>query len=260
MSSGGRTEAQPVRSRVQTTRGKSRAGLRILIPGYAQWSWRQPERAAVLFGSFTMATGVGVFSWGTPLSLLLLVFAFGTHVVSAVDVLRQSAFPGFGRWMPLLSASGGLALGVYAPTVLVATLVAWPARDGVAGTDGYLVNYWAYQGREPRDGDWVWLQSSPWGNDTHVGRVIARAGQEVAWTRSRLHVDGKRVRPDTSLRLTSTPADLTFVVPSGHALMAPGTRTPRHPGSGRLVLVPTTQVAGRAWARMYPLWERQQLH
>ncbi|AGA30543.1 S26 family signal peptidase [Singulisphaera acidiphila] len=259
MDSDGRTGERGVRSGAQELRGKSRAGLKILIPGYVQWTWRQRERAAVIFGSFAMAMGVGVFSWGTWLSLALLAFAFGTHVVSAVDILRQSAFPGFGRWMPLLSASGGLALGVYAPAVLVATLVAWPAMDGVSGKDGYLVNYWAFRARAPRDGDWVWLQFSPWG-DTHVGRVVARAGQEVEWSRNRLHVDGQRVRPDAALRLSSTPDELAFVVPSGHVLMTPDARSHRRPGSDRLVLVPNDQVAGRAWARMYPLWDRQPLH
>src|SRR5262245_14529831 len=82
-------------------RARRRAGLRILVPGYAQWSWRQRERAAVLFGSFAMALIVATFCWGTRTGLAILAFAFGTHVVSVVDVVRQSAFPGFGRWAPL---------------------------------------------------------------------------------------------------------------------------------------------------------------
>ena len=41
------------------------AGLRILVPGYAQWSWRQRERALVFFGSFAAALLVGLFAWGT---------------------------------------------------------------------------------------------------------------------------------------------------------------------------------------------------
>ncbi|SIO11936.1 hypothetical protein SAMN05444166_2550 [Singulisphaera sp. GP187] len=258
MGSGGRTGVREVRPGAHEPRGTSRAGLKILIPGYVQWTWRQRERAAVFFGSFAMAMGVGVFSWGTRMGLALLAFAFGTHVVSAVDVLRQSAFPGFGRWMPLLSASGGLALGVYTPTVLLATLVAWPAMDGVSGVDGYLVNYWAFRAQAPRDGDWVWLRFSPWG-DTHVGRVVARAGEEVEWSRNRLRVAGKQVRDVASLRFTSTPDELAFVVPSGHVLMTPNAGSHRRPGTGGLVLVPNEQVAGRAWARMYPLWERQTL-
>jgi hypothetical protein len=258
MNSGGRTGEREVLFGALELRGKPRAGVRILVPGYVQWTWRQRERAAVLFGSFSMAMGVGVFSWGTRMGLALLFFAFGTHVVSAVDVLRQSAFPGFGRWMPLLSASGGLALGVYAPTLFLATLVAWPAMDGVAGMDGYLVNFWAFRTQEPRDGDWVWLRLSPWG-ETHVGQVVARAGQEVEWSMNHLRVDGKRIRPGSSLRLPSPPDELAFVVPAGHVLMTPDARSHCHQGTEDLVLVPNSEVAGRAWVRMYPLWERQTL-
>src|SRR5438477_4641868 len=82
-----------------------RAGLRILFPGAAQWSWRQRERAAVFFGSFATALVVGLFTWGTKTSVAILVFAFGMHVASAADAIRQGAFPGFGRWVPTVSAS-----------------------------------------------------------------------------------------------------------------------------------------------------------
>lgn len=57
MDSDGRTGERGVRSGAQELRGKSRAGLKILIPGYVQWTWRQRERAAVIFGSFAMAMG-----------------------------------------------------------------------------------------------------------------------------------------------------------------------------------------------------------
>lgn len=261
MNSGDRTGEHEVRSGSLGFGERSRAGVKILIPGYVQWTWRQRERAAVLFGSFSVAIGVGVFSWGTRMGLALLAFAFGTHVVSAVDVLRQSAFPGFGRWVPLLSASGGLAVGVYGPTLFLASLIAWPAVDGVAGMDGYLVNFWAFRTTEPSDGDWVWLRLSPWG-DTHVGRVVARAGQEVEWSKNRLRVDGKQVGPGPALRPSTTPDEVAFVVPAGHVLMTPNARArpQRREALEELVLVPRTQVAGRAWVRMYPLWERQTLH
>lgn len=260
MDSGVRAGEGEVRAGVNEREGKSRAGFRILIPGYVQWTWRQRERAAVLFGSFSVAMGVGVFAWGSRLGLALLAFAFGAHVASAVDVLRQSAFPGFGRWVPLLSASGGLAFGVYGPTLLIASLIAWPAIDGVAGMDGYLVNFWAFQKREPGVGDWVWLNRSPW-EVTHVGQVVARAGQEVEWNHDRLRVDGAMARPSVASRLPSSPVELTFVVPDGHLLMRPDAKSPQ-PRSlqfDELALVPDTQVAGRAWVRMYPLWERRTL-
>lgn len=237
-------------------RWKSPAGLRVLIPGYVQWSWRQRERAAILFGSFTAAVTVAVFAWGTRMGLAVLVFAFGTHVISVVDALRQTAFPGFGRWMPLVSASGGLALGVYVPSLLVASVVAWPARDGrFSEPEGYLVNCWAYHERPPSQGDWIWLRSSP-GGVPRIGRVVAGAGQEVEWSKNRLTIHGSKRNLGSPFRSASPPEELAFVVPEGHVLIDPQARSSQGSMNG-LVLVPREQVAGRAWARMYPLWERE---
>ena len=117
-------------ARSDVVAGRPRAGLKVLVPGYAQWSWRQRERGLVLFGSFAAALAVGGFAWGTRTGLAVLAFAFGTHVVSVVDVIRQSAFPGFGRWVPLFSASTGLGVAMYAPALALASLVAWPAYRG----------------------------------------------------------------------------------------------------------------------------------
>ncbi len=235
------------------------AGLKILVPGYAQWSWRQKERGLVLFGSFAMALGVAAFAWGTALGLVVLAFAFGTHVASAVDVIRQGSFPGFGRWMPLVSASGGLAVGVYAPALGVATLLAWPAMPGAAAPDGYLVNRWAFRDRAPGRGEWVWLRSSPWG-DLRVGRVVAGAGQEVEWSGQRVRVDGRFGAPPAHpFRSSWTPEEMAFTVPEGHVLV--NLEAGRRPGDGAggTVLIPHDQVVGRAWARLYPLSSRELL-
>src|SRR5437762_10338347 len=84
------------------------AGFRVLVPGAAQWCWGQRERAAVLFGSFAAGVISSAFAWGTVTGLAMLGFAFLTHVASTVDVVRQSAFPGPGRWATLAGVSGGL--------------------------------------------------------------------------------------------------------------------------------------------------------
>lgn len=71
----------------------------------------------------------------------------------------------------------------------------------------------------------------------------------------------KGARPlvlDTSVVIDG-PQELSFVVPEGHVLVDPDARSDVRPSNG-LVLVPREQIAGRAWARMYPLWERQILH
>ncbi len=239
-------------------RGRSRAGLKILIPGYPQWSWDQRARALVLFGSYLVALGVGLFSWGTPIGLVVLAFAYGTHVVSAADIIRQEAFPGFGRWVPMVSTSGGLGLGLYGPALALASLVAWPGMGDGLARDGYLVNCRAYGKSPPEHGDWVWLRSSPWG-EGRLGRIVAGPGQEVEWSDQQLWVEGELLSPGVSWLPGQFPADLVLIVPGDHALIAPVA-----PGSARTVpgppvLVPCGEILGRAWARYYPIRERQLL-
>jgi hypothetical protein len=147
------------RGRVESVVSEKRpAGLRVLVPGYAQWRWRQRERALVLFGSFVASLGVGVFVWGTRASFLILLFAFGTHVVSVADVIRQSAFPGYGRLVPMVSASAGLGFGCYAPAAALAMVYAWPGFGGERASDGYLINRGAYWSSPPATGETAWAR------------------------------------------------------------------------------------------------------
>ncbi len=232
------------------------AGLKILIPGYPQWSWHQRERALVLFGSYLVAVGVGLFSWGTPVGLLVLAFAYGTHVASATDVIRQQAFPGFGRWIPMLSTSGGLGLGLYGPALALASVFAWPGMGDGQAREGYLVNRRAYGITFPQCGDWVWLQSSPW-SEGRLGRVLAGPGREVEWADEELWVDGERLSPRLSWAPQRVPDDLVLTVPRDHALIAPLSPGSARSVPGSPVLVPCGQIIGRAWARFYPIRERQ---
>src|SRR5687768_17062811 len=90
------------------------AGPRVVVPGWAQWAWGEPERARVYFGTWAASLAMAVFAWGTRLSVALVVLAFVTHVAAAADAVRRGAFPGFGRWVPLFSALAGLGLVAYA--------------------------------------------------------------------------------------------------------------------------------------------------
>ncbi len=236
-------------------RVRSQVGWRILVPGWAQWSWRQPERAFVLFGSFVASLVMGAFAWGSWVSVVVLAFAFLTHVVSSVDVLRQAAFPGFGRWMPVISISGGLAVGIYGPLLGMTALVAWPVQQEGSAGDGYLVNCWAYRHRDPERGDCVWLRLSPW-SEPKIGRVVAEAGDEVEWSKQRFRVNGTALDRGLPFRSHEPPDDLAYKVPEGHLLVLPDALNPRAESSRSLVLVANAQVHGRAWARLYPVWER----
>lgn len=237
---------------------QSPAGLGILIPGYAQWRWKQRERALVLFGSFAAALLVGAFAWGTATGAVVLTFAFAAHVLSVVDVFRQSAFPGFGRWMPVASASGGLALVVYAPVLGFATMLAWPVAGVGGGGDGYLVNCRAYRDREPGRGECVWVRNAV-GSNPRVGRVVAGPGEEVRWNGRQLWVDGRPLSLEFLFPAASAPDELTFAVPEGHVLISCAMTYGSGSSSGSLALVARDDVKGRAWAQFYPLWNRRVL-
>jgi hypothetical protein len=233
--------------------------LRILVPGYPQWAWQQRGRGLVLFGSYVAALGVGLFCWGTPAGFVLLAFAYGTHVASATDVIRQQAFPGFGRWVPMVSSGGGLGLGFYGPALVLASLIAWPARGDGPARDGYLVDCRAYATVVPRHADWVWFRS-PLGPKERLGRVLAGPGQEVEWSDGVFRLDGKRLPTRHVLWPVPPNADdLILRVPADHVLILPGTPGPARSAAESPILVRRSEVLGRAWARLYPIRERQLL-
>ena len=231
------------------------AGLRALLPGYAQWSWGQRERGLVLFGGFASASVSAAFAWGSPLGAVLLVFAFGTHLVSIVDALRQSTFPAAGRWAHWLTAGFWLGLTIYAPVLAVTSVVAWPGVGVGSTADGYLVNCWAYLSREPERGEWVWFHSTPSG-DPRLGRVVAGGGQDIQWAENRLRVDGGAVDLPAPSRSVWPPRLLSYKVPEGHVLI--NSEGDRREVDG-MVIVDRGQVVGRAWARYYPVLERRLL-
>lgn len=238
-----------------------RAGLRILVPGYPQWSWSQRERGLVLFGSFAAALAVGVFLWGTRASSMILAFAIATHIFSAADAIRQSAFPGFGRGVALSSASAGLGLGLYGPVLALGLLFAWPGYGGGGPNQGYLVNRGAFWGREPASGDWAWVVL-PGRRKPQAVRVLAGPGQSVEWSASGLRVAGLGVAwtpPASAWR----PREVAFTVPPGQALVAPeavGRSEAKLDTACGLVLVETRRIGGEPWARFYPIWQRALLH
>ncbi len=48
---------------------ESPVGLKMVVPGWPQFSWGQHQRGWVLVGSFVMALAVGLWTWGTWLRL-----------------------------------------------------------------------------------------------------------------------------------------------------------------------------------------------
>ncbi len=230
------------------------ARLKILIPGYPQWAWRQSERAAALVGTYIAAMAVTVFAWGSRAGLAMLGLAFLAHVVSAADAIKQSAFPGFGRWIPATSASVGLGLGCYAPLLALATALAWPESPSGSTQDQFAINLWAFRAAEPTPGDWVWYRS-PDSNGFGLGRVVAGQGKSVEWTPGGLSVNGRPL-PWMPGAPGGSPLDLAMIVPDGEILVAPVRMGSGRPPSCGLNLVAREGVVGRPWARLYPIWRR----
>jgi hypothetical protein len=204
------------------------------------------------------ALAVGLFCWGMPVGFVLLAFAYGTHVASATDVIRQQAFPGFGRWVPMLSTGGGLGLGFYGPVLVVASLVAWPGMCEGPARDGYLVNCRAYATSAPQHSDWVWFRSSPRGPE-RLGRVVAGPSQEVEWSDGQFRLDGKRLPTPRFWRSPLNPDDIVLTVPGDHVLIVPGVTGRARLAAESPILVRRGEILGRAWARLYPIRQRQLL-
>jgi hypothetical protein len=211
----------------------------------------------ILFWSFVSAVGVGLFTWGSPASPLILGFAFLTHVTSASDAIRQASFPGFGRWVPAMSASAGLGFGCYLPALALATVVAWPGPRDMESRNGFLVNRWAYRKAEPRLGESICFHAFD-SRGTEMGQVVAGPGQTVEVREGRMTVDGSPLRWEPS-KAAWLPEKMALIVPPDHVLVACRGDEARVVSSSGLVLVPRGRVIGRAWAQYAPIWKRKLL-
>ena len=239
--------------------GRRGPGPALFVPGAPQWRWGQRERAMLLGGSYASALLAGLFAWGTAPGLVLLGFAYAVHVASVSDAIRQWAFPGFGRRVPTASASAALGFGIYGPLAVLGALVAWPGMESHGAGAGYAVDRLAYRGAGPAPdrGDHVWLAPGPGEPAGRFARVLARPGDEVAWAAGGVEVAGRR-RPLSPFRPGLEPKAVAFTVPDGQLLVAYQTDDPLVPRGWELV--PAGRVEGRAWAKLYPVWERQLLN
>ncbi len=240
------------RASVKASSARRPAGFRILVPGYAQWTWSQRERAMVLFGTFAAALAVAIFAWGSKPGLAMLGCAFAMHVASTADVIRQGAFPGFGRWVPGLSATFGLGLGCYMPTLVLASAFAWPDHREGYSQDAYLINRWAFRDEGPRTGDWVWFRTA---RGFGIGQVVAGPGQQVECRENTLRIEGQRLLWNTKDR-GKLNLDLSLAVPDGQYLIVPLAGTPGTTTAAGMTLIPRENIVGRPWAQVYPVRKR----
>lgn len=237
----------------------SPAGIRVLVPGWPQFYWGQRERGWVLLGSFAVALGAGLLTWGTWVGWSFFGFAFLTHITSMTDTIRQGSFPVYPRRTALLMITSALAVLFYLPALSALFFTACPGFSPDRAGNGYLVNCLAYRGTPPRRGHWVWLRT-PTVGQVHPARVVAVAGQEVEWTGHRWLVDGQDQHLNALHRMTVWPQACTFKVPADQFLVEPEEDETSSPAAaGPLFLVDQGQIMGRAWARYYPVWDRRLL-
>ncbi len=198
----------------------SPAGLRFIVPGWPQFFWGQRERGWVLFGSFVVAFGAGILTWGTWVAWSFFAFAFLTHITSMTDSIRQGSFPVYPRRTALLMISGTLAVSCYLPLLSALFFTACPEFSPDRTGSVYLVNCLAYRATQPRCGHWVWLRAPSVGQ-VHSARVVAVAGQEVEWNGRHWLIDGKDQPLNELHRNTVWPLPCRFKIAADQLLVEP---------------------------------------
>jgi len=236
----------------------SPAGFKLLVPGWPQLSWEQTERARILMGSFVLALLVGVWTWGTWVSWAFFVFALLCQVASTTDALRQSSFPAYSSRTSLILVCASLGLLVYLPAMLMLSTLAWPGFSEPETHKGYAVNRCAYRHATPRRGEWIWTPLHSHGKPL-AAQIVATAGQEVEWNGRTWRIDGLPCPLKGSPRLTAWPQNCRFHVPSDQVLVEPEIPDVSTSAIGPLVLVRADAIVGRAWAQLYPIWDRRLL-
>lgn len=228
--------------------------LGLAVPGFWQVLWGQAARGWALGGMTVSMLLMAAATWGLRISAVMYSGAFVLHLVSVVDAIRQRAFPGFARGVPVCSTAFLLALGLYGPVWIAGSSVAWPGEGEGAEPASYLVNRLAFRDQGPDSGDWVCYQDQE-DRPVVVGRVVARSGAEVQWLVDGLLVDHRRL--DWAPHLDGRTGSLRLLVPEGFLMVAPLREREADPDSDGLVLVANRSVVGRAWAQAYPVRARR---
>lgn len=237
----------------------------ILIPGFAAWARGQRERGAVLLTTSVSAWSVGLFFWGTTISLVALAYGFLVHAASTAETIGARSFPGFGLKVRWTFAAGVVGFSFYLPALALGSVYAWPCFRSDASGEGYLVDRAGAQGHLPEIGQWVWFETAD-GRGRRVARVLARPGEWVEWAGGRMRL-GSRSAPRSESSGHGTAfwdiREQSMRIPDAHILVQPeeqviDTISGTYPSEGA-VLVAQDQILGIAWARMYPIRRRNQL-
>ena len=233
-------------------------GLTMLLPGFLQRRWGQRERGWWFLGTFSSASLVALWTWGTPQSWAFLALAFVTHLASITDVLRQGSFPVYPAKRATIFVAGALLVVFYAPALIGLSLLAWPGFEPADTGVGFLVNRYAYRDTEPIQGQWIWMHPSVAG-EPRAAQVVAISGQEVEWNGQSWIIDGTPRPLHSPDRLTAWPQACRFKVPPNQVLVEPRDDGVSAIPIGPVVLVSPDRIIGRAWAQYYPVRDRRLL-
>ncbi|MFO0890311.1 MAG: hypothetical protein U0790_14360 [Isosphaeraceae bacterium] len=234
------------------------AVFRILVPGWTQLHWGQRERGLVFAGSWLSASATALVCWGSGFGWLFVGFSILWQVVATLDVLRQTAFPAFPRRIALAAVLVAAGILIDLPVGSVLWTYAWPTEADRMNGAAYLVNRRAYLDGSPLQGHWIWLRGAP-SLTPRSGLVLAVADQEVECVGRRWRVDGRDVELPFPGPETDFPGSWRFRVPKDHVLVGPDGRAAKARMPSPLIIVARDQIVGRAWARVYPLWDRSLL-
>ena len=151
---------------------ESPVGLRMLLPGLLQFRWGQRQRGWVLVGSFASALAVGLWTWGSSLSLGLSSPWRSSRIsrrsrTCFAKVRSRSIRPKRATFL----VSSALAIVFYFPTFVVLSEVAWPGFEPANTGSGLPRQPLGLSGAsKPHQGQWIWMKLPP------LGRVRGRPG------------------------------------------------------------------------------------
>jgi signal peptidase I len=250
--------------------------LKMIVPGWAQWSLGRNARAKWMFGVYLGLVLSSILFLGTAIGWLLLGLAVAVHAASVMDVLGTDIFDVRQRLAYTCAAVAALTLLVYYPIGRLVATVASPqyfnmdAPPFYAG-DVLLANPSAYWHSDPQPGDLVHYELPTLDvpipgqhmvyrlRGDRIDRIIAKDGQTVTCSQGKLLVDGQ---PATwsPLGAVQFADSLNITVPANHYLIFPSTDRLRPDVQSAAILIHRDHIWGRVYWRSQPLWRFGPIH
>jgi hypothetical protein len=247
--------------------------VRALVPGWAHFHRGNLGRALLFFIGYLMLLLPAIVLAGTYTGSMLLGTAFAFHVAATSDVLVGKFATFSDRLLFTGICAAAIMFCVYVPAGWLISRVATPIQINHTlppYQEGDVL--WYSRSADLSPGDLVLYEvprTSLHGRteaghaanyilrDQWINRVLAMPGQQIAWNKGLLLVDGIPSPWQPNLGFGSNYSE-SFVVPDDHVLIATGDLVPAgaqlDPTAWRkLSVVPRTSIQGRVYFRSLPL-------